>query len=687
MRRAWTVAIVFLTAMALAGFVILFVPGRYDAEATAMIDPSSFDPVTGLGDSQVNSLKQGNVMLLVKSVKVAKDVIKRLGLAQIPQTQKSFQSSSAFGKESIEDWLAPGLLSNVDAKFTFGTNVLTVKYKATEPLMASEVANAFMAATVDAAIAMKASNADQTAQWFAPQLDDLHRQVDAARTALGAYQTKTNMPSPSGGDADATRLLTIASTLSSAQSQLAFLDTRLAQPESELALDPSDHDAQILASLRDKLANSRNVAESNASIYGVKNPKVSIEVAAQEAYRKQIEQIQGNQKKLLEEKREALKSYLVTLETMRDEARKHLVLVQESRDKMAELQRDITTRQEQLDAREKSAAQARLQAKMTFSDMVVLDKATAPVAPSFPKPAVVFPVAFGAGLIAGLLLAMIGEAFDRRLRNIADVKSATSAGALIEVRLDKLGGLTGGGMVRRAVAALKIFGRSRLDSDEEQVVLDVSPLAVAGWGEDAEAFRSIRARLLAEVGVAERVFAVVGPTQGCGSGVVATNLAATFAMAGMRTLLVDANLRSPDVADLLGVAEALKGRSLADLLASGPATVGPLSLAVFASKAIPDIAAQNLFLVAGGHGGVFPEILESKAFEDFSERVRREYDVVVYAVSPALEGADAYMVAAKAGHAIVCVSRHDTTFIEAREVVAGLTAFHCVLSGAVLLQK
>ena len=60
-----------------------------------------------------------------------------------------------------------------------------------------------------------------------------------------------------------------------------------------------------------------------------------------------------------------------------------MISVQGQRDKMAELQREVQVRQEQLEAEQKAATQARLQSSSTFSDIAILDKATPPPAPPF----------------------------------------------------------------------------------------------------------------------------------------------------------------------------------------------------------------------------------------------------------------------------------------------------------------
>ena len=46
LRRAWIVVLALLTTTIVAGAVLLFVPGRYDAIATASIDPGNVDPIS-----------------------------------------------------------------------------------------------------------------------------------------------------------------------------------------------------------------------------------------------------------------------------------------------------------------------------------------------------------------------------------------------------------------------------------------------------------------------------------------------------------------------------------------------------------------------------------------------------------------------------------------------------------------
>ena len=153
-RRGWIVALTFLTAMIVAGAILLFVPSRYDAEATASIDPGFVDPITQQGGLGSTALMQGNMLELVKSQRVAIDVVDRLNLTTNPKVQEQFRLSGYFGRENIQDWYATLLSKHVSPSFISGSNVLSIKFGTVDPNLAALIANAFLVASVDAAVAM-----------------------------------------------------------------------------------------------------------------------------------------------------------------------------------------------------------------------------------------------------------------------------------------------------------------------------------------------------------------------------------------------------------------------------------------------------------------------------------------------------------------------------------------------------
>ncbi len=449
-RRFWIIALTFGFALGVALAVLQYVPGRYDAVATASIDPASINPVTeSAGQATTVGLVQGNLIELVQSQRVALDVVKRLNLTAGPSAQAEYRNSPSFGRESIESWMAASILRNVNAGFQGGTNVLAIKYKSGDPSQAALVANAFLAATIDTSIAMKAAAGDQTARWFEPQLDELRKDLQAARTALQNYQSRTNVvaPTATGADAEGSALAAVTQDLAANRTLLTALQSRLTSVATDLANDPSDPDVQIINGLKEKIANLQVEIESVKNSIGTNNPKMVSAAANLVQMRKQLSDLTDKTKERLKERITTTQNQIATLEAAQAQAQKAMIAAQAQRDRLGDLQRDVVFKMEELNGRERAAAQARLQSKLTFADIAVLDKASAPIAPAFPKPFLVIPAAVAGGLVLGVLLALIAEATDRRVRFPADLRYATSAPVLGVIEASK--GARGLGKGRR----------------------------------------------------------------------------------------------------------------------------------------------------------------------------------------------------------------------------------------------
>ena len=378
------------------------------------------------------------MLQLVTSQRVAVDVVKRLNLTANPAAQASYRNSNSFGRESIDDWMASSISKNVEPKFAMGANVLSIKYKSGDPNQAALIANAYLAAAVDATIAMEAASGDQTARWFDPQIDSMRKELDVARAALEKFQAETNFVAPQqGADTEANALNAVSGQLISSKAALTALQTRLASDDTNLSADPSDPDLQLVNSLKEKLVSAQASVDTARIGLGSNNPKMLSEAANMTALRKQVTEATERMHEHMKARIALTQDDIAKLEVEQAAAQKALIAAQAQRDKFAELERDVGFRLEQLNAEEKTAAQARLQSKLTFAGIAVLDKAVPPTAPAFPKPTVIIPVAIGAGLTLGLILALLAEMLDRRVRLPVDLKFATSAPVLGIVRASK----------------------------------------------------------------------------------------------------------------------------------------------------------------------------------------------------------------------------------------------------------
>jgi len=170
---------------------------------------------------------------------------------------------------------------------------------------------------------MKAADADQTARWFAPQLEELRKELDDARAALVAFQAKTNMVAPTlGGDRETNQYMSIANELSTSRAGLTALQSRLASSSTDLSNDPSDPDLQILAGLKEKLSAAEAEVAASKGVLGASNPKMVAQQANLATLRKQIGDATEKMRVHLKDRIELTKTQIAALETEQAQSQK-----------------------------------------------------------------------------------------------------------------------------------------------------------------------------------------------------------------------------------------------------------------------------------------------------------------------------------------------------------------------------
>lgn len=232
----------------------------------------------------------------------------------------------------------------------------------------------------------------------------------------------------------------------------------------------------------------------------------------------------------------------------------------------------------------------------------IVDEAEAPSAPFAPSTRRNVMAAALAGAVLGVLAAWLRETLDTRVRRPRDVEQASGLPVLGVLR-----------PVRKGSPEL------------------VTPLGITG--PSAEDFRRVRANLqmIGRVG-RPKVFVVASALPGEGKTYASVRIAWSFAAAGDRVLLVDADLRRPAVASRLGLegavglTEVLVGRAHVDDVVQH---VAP-ELDVLASGAVPPNPS---------------ELLSSNEFETLIADAGRRYDVVIIDAPPVLPVADAVVLA------------------------------------------
>jgi chain length determinant protein tyrosine kinase EpsG len=179
-----------------------------------------------------------------------------------------------------------------------------------------------------------------------------------------------------------------------------------------------------------------------------------------------------------------------------------------------------------------------------------------------------------------------------------------------------------------------------------------------------EELRALRTQLLIRwyqrPSVDNHMLAVVSPGSGDGRSYVAANLAVLFAQLGERTLLIDADLRTPrqhkifHVPDRVGLSSVLAGRARAD-----------------AAVAIPGLS--NLMLLPAGAPPPNPlELLSRPVLPALLKEYANDFDVILLDTPPAQRYSDAQTIGYRAGNAMVLARKDHTRAADAARVVRDL---------------
>ncbi|MCC9655660.1 polysaccharide biosynthesis tyrosine autokinase [Rhodopirellula halodulae] len=267
-------------------------------------------------------------------------------------------------------------------------------------------------------------------------------------------------------------------------------------------------------------------------------------------------------------------------------------------------------------------------------------------------------IGIGAGILLGCGLALLLEKNANTFREPEEIVAAVGAPILTHVPFFK-------GRVRRK----KGEQSNPFEHLDSHLAVVHAPSSVA-----SEAIRSCRTSVLFELAGIQggKVLQVTSPLPGDGKSTIAGNLACSIAQSGKRTLIIDCDLRRPQVtdnfamADQLGLVDVLNGKC--DHVDAAHPT--PLrTLFMMPSGPIPANPAEALTL---------PEMSE------LLEALREEYDYIILDTPPLLVVTDPSITASMTDGVVMALKVRRKSKPNAKEAASILTNVGAKLLGVVI---
>ena len=205
-----------------------------------------------------------------------------------------------------------------------------------------------------------------------------------------------------------------------------------------------------------------------------------------------------------------------------------------------------------------------------------------------------------------------------------------------------------------------------------------SPELVAAYkpfSKVGENLRAVRSQLMLRwfnTDPSRKVVALVSPGVGEGRSFIAANLAIVFSQQGERTLLIDADLRQSRQQALF-------------LLGKSAGLSGILADRAGIEAAVPVPGLKGLHVLPAGAVPPNPqELLGRRAFHTLLQAAAEQFDVIIIDTPSGTDYADAEIIAAQAGAAVVVTRKNQTRMPDAALLARRLQDSGVVLVGSIL---
>jgi capsular exopolysaccharide synthesis family protein len=629
-KRGWLILL--CTGLGLAAGVVsnFLIHKRYTAVASIEIVP---DKTGEFRLEQLQDLSGGDDAMkldtetqILESRTLALDTIKSLHLNENP----AFMPLEGgrpwdLSKPGVRQALVDTFQANLTIARKGHTSILDIAVSSGNPMLATMIANKLIDNYIEHSFRDNFSDTQRISGWLNQQLDDLKGNLEKSQSQMISYQKDLGMFGLDAKDS------VVTSSLEELNKQLAVAKVDRMIKEARLraiksaspdVIDASAANDPSIQTTKQQLTQLKAQSSAMVQTYGPAYPPLKMLNA-------QIEQLERNLKQAENADVARVQAEFDAAENHEDMLSKTLGAEEQKAFNNGEKSAQLELARSQYEANrllydglQQRLQEAGIMAGLHTTTIHQVDTADVPTAPSRPRKKVNVAIGTGVGLMMGFVLALLIETLDTNLKTMADIEQTLGLPLLA------------------AVPAVESDDLQPSKFRESAVSKGAS-----AWSKIAESLRGMRTTiLLSSPGTPPKVLMITSTRPAEGKSSVSTLTAITFALNGSKVLLIDADLRRPNVhlrfrmGKGLGLSSVLSGKAIAEeAIIEWPELP---SLHIMTSGPVPPLPS---------------ELLGSRQMEELITKLRDEYDFIIIDTPPVLAVTDASLLGRLTDAAILII--------------------------------
>lgn len=684
---------VFLTVVVLVGLLVFSLKPSYTGTTTLLIDPRA----TGVFSAQQVTMQIGpadpaiidSQVEILKSDHLERAVIKSLDLTQNPEflgEEEWFEiligklkALNPFRSPSSEASVMETVLANFDKRLKVErdqqTFLVNVSFQSHSPEKAAKIANAVAEAYLTDRLQARFDSAQLATEWLSNRVEELREKALQSDARLEKYKSDKGIVLATGQLLNEQELTAANLAVSAARGAVA--DAQARYDRIKAVVDSGDVDGAVTSEVQSSPAIQKLRSDLGELLRREVDLAKRVEPGneARKRLQEQITQIRSMIVAEYARVLDAARSDLDVAKSREEAANDKLrLLTQRATEVNAnqvaarEMEREATTKRQIYESFLQKYTETTQQSGVPITETRIVSRAVPPTLPSAPKRALLLAAAAGGGLALGIGIVLLRDRFAPGIRSRSELEAAANMHCL---------GLI---PVVHALATSRQPALTGAHDVREGRVL-TRPHGILGFALShpfspmAEVIRNVKLAVQSQLSPAEvRVIGVTSAVSGEGKSTIAANLALYLANSGYKVLLVDSDVRRPDltrklVADnVFGLREAVEsGLPVAEMAYTDPVT---------GLKFLPSIDLRESIVHA--------DIVSSPAFHEALKEWRSVFDYVIVDCAPVLAVSDVHAMGPSID-AFVLVTAWGVTSRATLEYVARLSSsFRTKYAGVVL---